>query len=58
MVFADVVLQCLSLTGREVTEVTRIAETFMSCLLVPPQISCNGDFYFVRLNMDNKPGKL
>ena len=39
MMFADVVLQGLSLTCREVTVVTRIAETLVSCLLVPPQIS-------------------
>lgn len=39
MVFADVVLESLGLTGREVTEVTWIAETLMSCLLVSPQIS-------------------
>lgn len=39
MVFADVVLESLGLTGREVTEVTWIAETLMSCLLVSPQIT-------------------
>ena len=44
MVFADVVLQSLSLTGREVAVVTRIAETLVSCLLVPPQISLHADY--------------
>lgn len=61
MMFAHVVLKSLSLTGREVTEVARIAETFVSRLLVPPQISCNGELKsndFCQIQWTPLPGKL